>query len=119
MRQHERNEQIQVFKWSALMVRKYPELELLYASANGGSRNVIEAGNLKRSGVKRGMPDINLPVSKQGYHGLWIEMKHGKHKQTVEQERIMELLNEYGHACHICYNSGEAIDVISWYLGIK
>ncbi len=43
--------------------------------ANGGSRNAIEGVKLKRMGVKRGVPDIILPMARKSYHGLVIELK--------------------------------------------
>ena len=47
---------------------------------NGGYRNAREAANLKRQGVKAGVPDLCIPVAKGGYHGLYIEMKTKKGK---------------------------------------
>lgn len=54
-----------------------PVLELadMFAIPNGGLRDKITAGNLKREGVKRGVPDIFLPVPRGGYNGLFVEMK--------------------------------------------
>ena len=39
---------------------------------NGGSRNVKAAKNLKRQGVKAGVPDLFVPVARRGCHGLFI-----------------------------------------------
>ena len=42
---------------------------------------------MKRQGVKAGVPDICLPVARNGYHGLYIELKAGKNKATKNQEK--------------------------------
>ena len=74
----EATEQEQVMLWCSYIAIRHPELNLLYHVPNGGSRNEIEAANLKRQGVKAGVPDLALPVARKGYHGLYIEMKFGK-----------------------------------------
>lgn len=44
-------------------------------------RDKATAVALKRQGVKAGVPDICLPVARNGYHGLHIELKAGKTQQ--------------------------------------
>lgn len=86
---------------------------------NGGSRNRIEAANLKRQGVKPGVPDLMLPVAKQGYHGLFIEMKVGYNKPTKNQERWIELLRKNGYLAKTCWGAKEAIDLITNYMYLE
>lgn len=83
---------------------------------NGGKRNAREAVNLKRQGVKAGVPDLFLPVAKGGYHGLFIEMKVGKNKPTENQIKWMSLLSEQGYAVSVCYGADKAIKAIQGYL---
>lgn len=52
-----------------------PELLDMFAIPNGGLRDKITAANLKREGVKAGVPDVLLPVPRGVWHGLFIEMK--------------------------------------------
>lgn len=66
-RQWEASEQEHLFEWAAYMSGKYPELKLMHHIPNGGSRNSAEAANLKRQGVKAGMPDIFLPVAREAF----------------------------------------------------
>ena len=54
----EAQEQTTLFQWAAMMSRFYPELALMHAIPNGGSRNPIEARNLRLQGVRAGIPDI-------------------------------------------------------------
>ena len=81
--QHEADEQCEVIKWAKLQSAAYPELERLMAIPNGGSRNKLEAYNLKKQGVRPGVPDLLLPVVTKKYPGLWIEMKHGKDAASI------------------------------------
>lgn len=86
---------------------------------NGGSRNKIEAANLKRQGVRAGVPDLMLPVAKQGYHGLFIEMKVGYNKPTENQEKWIELLSKNGYLVKTCWGADEAINLITNYMYLE
>lgn len=118
MIQHERNEQIALFHWIRLNDRMYPELALAFAIPNGGSRHKAEARYLRAAGVRAGIPDICIPVSRHGYHALWIEMKHGRNKPSADQRKVIESLKDYGGYVEVCYSCQDAIDIISWYLSI-
>lgn len=87
----------------------------IFAIPNGGSRNKLEAMNLKRQGVKAGVPDLCVPVAKQGYHGLFIEMKYGKGKTSPAQDRWIELLTDNGYLARVCWGADEAINLLQWY----
>ena len=50
-------------------------MKLLHHIPNGGNRDVVEARHLKQQGVKKGVPDLHLPVARGSYHSLYIEMK--------------------------------------------
>lgn len=98
--------QIKYVQWAALNVTNYPALSLLFAVPNGGSRNVIEAVNLKRSGTRKGVPDLFLPWASSGFHGLFIEMKSPTGRMSKEQKWWREKLIEAGYA-HIVPRSFE------------
>ena len=68
--QHEAEEQAALFRWALLSRGRIPELDLLFHIPNGGSRHPREAANLKRQGVKAGVPDLFLPIARGKYHGL-------------------------------------------------
>ena len=86
---------------------------------NGGSRNRIEAANLKRQGVKAGVPDLMLPVAKQGYNGLFIEMKVGYNKPTDNQLKWARILSKNGYLVKTCWGAEEAINLITNYMYLK
>lgn len=117
MYQHEEAEQIALFRWAKLEEGVYPQLKYMHHIPNGGQRNKATAGRLKAAGVKAGVPDICLPYPCGGYHGLYIELKHGKNKPTDNQEQWLEFLRNAGYSAAVCYGCLEAIDVIRRYLG--
>lgn len=112
----EATEQERLISWAQWQYNKYPELKLLYHVPNGGSRNTLEAANLKRQGVKAGVPDLCLPVARQNFHGLYIEMKWGKNKVTENQSQWLDDLREQGYNAIVCYGADEAIRAIEDYL---
>ena len=114
--QREAMEQEALFAWAAIKANRYPVLELLYHIPNGGTRNRIEAANLKRQGVKAGIPDIHLPVAKGKFHGLYIELKAGTNKPTKEQNKWIFNLRKQGYAAEVCVGWLQAAEIIEKYL---
>lgn len=114
----EATEQETVIQWCGWHEGKYPELKLIFHIPNGGSRNTIEAANLKRQGVKAGVPDLCLPVPMNGFHGLYIEMKYGRNKSTEKQEKWQKALREQGYYVAVCYGAEEAERLIASYLNM-
>ena len=101
------------------MEKRWPELEYLYHVPNGGSRNRIEAANLKEEGVKAGVPDLELPAARGNYTGLHIELKHGNNKVTADQDRFLKALRRMGRCAVVCYEAEPAIQVISEYMRLS
>ncbi len=89
-----------------------------YAIPNGGKRNLWEAMKLKRSGVKKGVPDLCLPVpSQKGHHGLYIELKRVSGGVVSDEQRHWQkILLQNGYACEVCRGFEEAKKVILDYL---
>ena len=113
----ESEEQRMLMEWAEWSKGNHPELELLFHIPNGGSRNLIEARHLKEQGVKAGVPDIMLPVSRGGYHGLFIEMKRQKGgKISKEQEHWIVKLNWKGYLAVVCAGWEEAAEMLMKYL---
>jgi hypothetical protein len=89
----------------------------MYHVPNGGHRNPATAGRLKAEGVKKGVPDICLPVPRGGYHSLYIELKRRKGGRVEpEQTEWLEELGRQGHYVAICNGYDSAIDTIERYL---
>lgn len=116
----EAEEQKIIFRWAEYSKGVHPELEQLFSIPNGGSRNRIEAHNLKLQGVKAGVPDICLPVPCGDYHGLYIELKRTKGGVVSDaQKEWIEMLNGRGYLAVVAKGATEAIKVISDYLNVK
>lgn len=107
----EKDEQIAVIQFCSIL--GIPVFHI----ANGGSRNYLEAINLKRQGVKAGVPDLMIPMAMKGYNGLFIEMKRVKGGRVSDEQREwITLLNANGYLAVVCKGSGEAIDTIRNYI---
>ncbi|MDP2682023.1 MAG: VRR-NUC domain-containing protein [Deltaproteobacteria bacterium] len=117
MKQLEHQEQVALITWAELNEKKYPPLCNLFASANGGKRNIITAVKLKKSGVKAGVPDLFLAWPTKKYPGLFIEMKADKNKLSEHQKEWHDRLKKAGYAVATCYSWIEARDMIIGYLG--
>jgi len=112
----EATEQERIMRWAAVEQAEHPELKLLHHIPNGGSRNAAEAANLKRQGVKAGVPDLCLPVARCGFHGLYIELKYGKNTVTDEQAEWLEQLRQQGYKAVPLWGAEQAIETIREYL---
>ena len=74
----ESSHQQAVIKWSQQpsVRERYPELALLHHIKNETKEGAAQVAVDKVMGVKKGVPDLHLPVARGGYHSLYIEMKN-------------------------------------------
>ena len=116
----EQSEQKWLIEWSQQpsIREKYPELALLYHIPNE-NKDKITATILKTIGVKKGVPDLHLPVPAGKYHSLYIEMKAADGKPEPDQLWWRDKLKEHGNAHAICYGWKHASEVLEWYLGLN
>lgn len=107
--------QTALFVWA--QQSKILELKWMFAIPNGGQRNAIIGSQLKASGTKAGVPDIFLPIPRNGFKGLWIELKRPKKGiVSAEQHEWLEYLGSQGYANHVCFGWEEARDCLLQYL---
>ncbi len=90
--------------------------KLIFAVPNGGSRNKIEAVNLKRQGVKSGVADVILLIPKKGFASLCIEFKTKIGRQSDEQKEFQMQVEKCGSKYVIARSVKEAIEEIKNYL---
>ena len=89
----------------------YPEL-LLFAVPNGGSRNSLEAANLKREGAMAGVSDL---IAVGNGKVLFVEMKSEKGRQTEYQKEFEKRVTALGHTYVVCRSLAEfAAQVSRW-----
>ena len=107
-----------VFEWMNWQAKgPIPELAWAFAIPNGGLRHIKVAKDLKEEGVKSGVPDIMIPVARNGFHGVFIEMKKPSGHTTTYQEEWLNQLAILGYLALTCHSSNEAIELIEYYFG--
>lgn len=104
--------QAHIFQWASYI----RPLQYMFAIPNGGSRDVREAVNLKRQGVKKGVSDIFIPIPTPRYHGMFLELKVGKNKPSKEQLAFLKFVSSVGYCGVVCYGFEEAVNTIQNYL---
>lgn len=113
----EGEEQKILIEWAEYQKCKYPGLELLFHIPNEGKRSYATGGKMKSEGMKKGVPDLFLPVAKNGYHGMFIEMKREKGGRTsAEQLNWIKQLNMQGYYAVVCRGFEEAKAEITAYM---
>lgn len=113
-----------------------PILKRMFAIPNGGQRSKITAANLKAEGVKRGVPDVCLPLpivsepcegsARVGtftrYCGLYIEMKRPKSgsnqagSTSPDQDDWIAYLRSVGYAVSVCFDWRSAAKEVQSYV---
>jgi hypothetical protein len=116
VRTSEHVEQVTLMRWAALHERRWPALRLLHAVPNGGHRFKAVAVAMKAEGVKRGVPDLDLPVARGPWHGLRIELKAKGGRLTREQATWIKLFRAAGYRAEVCTGWEAARDLILEYL---
>jgi hypothetical protein len=126
MKKIEHNEQIKVVNYLEIL-RKQKKIITYFAIPNGGSRNKLEAINMKREGIKAGVSDLCIILDKKV---LFIEMKRppkllksGKlsYAGISVSDKQKEFLDDVNSGTvtsgYICYGFNEAKKVIDDNLG--
>ena len=115
--QTEFEEQCSIFSWAEMKQIEIPELRLLNSSLNGVRLSIGAAKKAKKAGLRAGYPDLFLPVSRSGYHGLFIELKRvgGRNPEPNQAMWLSSLSNE-GYDCYCCRGAEAAIQTIISYL---
>ena len=122
----EHAEQVALFSWARYSVGRYPELDLLFAIPNAGGfsggfkNNARRVQRLIDEGLKPGMPDTCLPVSRGGFHSLYVELKRRRGGSVKEsQHDVKAALEAAGNKVVICKGWEEARAAILDYLALE
>ena len=92
-------------KWSK--IDNPAQRPVVFHIANGGSRNAMEASNLKTQGVLAGVPDLCLVMP--GGEIIWIEMKAVGGRVSPFQQSLHAHFDALGHEPVIAYSAEEAL----------
>lgn len=89
---------------------RLPELRLLNASLNGAnlSGGARQWGQLLAQGALKGLPDLHLPVARNGFNSLYIELKTQHGHLHGQQSKIHALLRNEGNLVLVCYGFDSA-----------
>lgn len=115
----ESQEQAALMSWADTFSR---EASLMFAIPNGTHIKSHQGrAKAKSEGLKKGVPDLFLPVAKKGFNGLFIEMKKPKDKTpagkpTKEQLQWLSDLAEQGYFAVLCVGWDAARETIQDYL---
>lgn len=127
----EAQHQAALFSWASAKEKIHHELAFLHHVPNGAtlggsaSERGMRGAMMKAQGVKKGVPDIFLPVKRGEYSGLYIEMKRpslepkragSKGGISQEQADFIFFLELQGFKCRVCYGWQSAANVIENYL---
>lgn len=116
----ESQEQKALFQW----IRMQPEIKgIAYSIPNGSvlagnaSKRAIQMNSLKATGLLLGVPDICIPLPRNGYGALYVELKvESGGKVTQNQHNVIDALNKAGNMAIVCNGADEAITAIQEYL---
>ena len=96
---------------------QFPRLRpLLFAVPNGGARSAITGAILKSEGVLAGVADLLLLVPNKKYHGLCIEMKTAKGRQSTTQKEWEKAVTLQGYKYIVCRSFTDFVKEINNYL---
>lgn len=113
----EAQEQRALFRWAAYETGRYPELALLYHIPNEGKRSAVTGARMREEGLRKGVPDICLPVARGPYHALYIEMKRTRGSRVSDEQRgWLNGLTRAGNRAVICKGWEAAKDELLNYL---
>lgn len=109
----EHTHQVALIRWcdASQLVR---ERRLMYAIPNAGKRT--NGPVLVAEGLRKGFPDLCLPVPRYGSGALYIEMKMPKGRVSPEQAIWLQDLEDAGNTTLACFGWNEARQAVKDYL---
>ena len=92
----------------------------VFAIPNGSHKSKAAANKFKAEGLRSGVPDLMIPIAKNGYNGLFIEMKRIKNSATSEnQKEWILLLRDLGYKAEVAKGADMATEIAEEYLKHK
>ena len=101
-----------VLQW----VRLNPRLEkFIIHIPNEGKRTLRYGKSLKDMGMRAGVSDLFIAMSRHGYSGAWVELKSKQGILSDAQQQFKKDMEEQHYLTETCYSIEETIDFIVWY----
>lgn len=109
-------EMMAFFDYANISSNAHPAWRLAFHIPNERKASIQRRITLARCGVKKGMPDICVPVSNHKYNSLFIEMKVKPNKPSPAQiDMLKNLMAQDNYTC-ICWSADEAIAIVKKYI---
>jgi hypothetical protein len=121
----EHQHQVRLFAYAKIREAQEPAWGLLFAIPNAGGyvggfrSNAARVVNMRREGVRGGVPDLCLPVPRGGFHGFYGELKVAKRKPTPAQIAWIEALNRQGYYAVVRHGWEAMKETIEAYLRLE
>ena len=93
----------------------YPSY-IIAAITNGGSRNVLEASNMKREGVLAGFSDLIVIAD---HKVLFVEIKTPSGRQQQSQREFQHRVEVLGHRYVVCRSLDDFMQKVKDWLGTR
>ena len=113
--------QAEFFRRIRILEQEEPILLLLHAIPNqglGGKSGIRHTSKLVAEGLRKGFPDVCLPVeSADGtFTSLYIEFKAEKGRLSPEQFMYLNMLTEHGAMCAVIRDADIGIELVMEYI---
>ena len=118
----ESTEQQAVISWFKLAYPKYRLISIPNGQMIGGRNRFALINKYKSEGLTPGVSDLFLCTPKNGYSGLWLEMKDkGKSVKNLSKDQAMWLddMRKQGYMAEWAAGFDEAKEIIKKYLTLK
>lgn len=86
-------------------------------SPNGGRRSLREGARFKAMGTMAGWPDLEIPVPRRPFHGMFCEVKALDGKVSEAQAECMAMLRANGYYVFVAWGAEQFIELATAYLG--
>ena len=113
---NEYEEQCIIFEWAKINEKKYNCLKYMFSTLNGVRLTIGQAKKAKKSGNKKGVPDIILPYNNGSRSGLYIELKTMTGNASREQKDYIEYLKSQNYHAEIVSGHKKSIELIEEYI---
>lgn len=112
MRNREHQIQVACVNWFRMQYK-----DIIYAVPNAARRSVVMGKMMKDEGLLPGIPDLCIPVMRNNYGGLYIEMKDGKNGRLSDsQKEMIDRLRCNGYRVDVCRSVDDFMDVVNEYM---
>ena len=102
------------------LVLHHPDLRWMHAIPNGARFSSIgTAAKIKREGLTPGIADMFLPLARGDRHGLYLEFKFRKGRQSPRQKEFQFWCENHGYGYAIARSVDEATHEVLCYLGVR